>query len=88
MVHHCTTNLIEDPEDDPVGLFLNEYAVGKNADIFPSGSGRLIKAGSKIHFNIHLHPDGEATPVQMSVGLKLYQKGTIPKYPTRRSWSG
>ena len=80
VVHHCTTNLIEDPEDDPVGLFLNEYAVGKNADIFPGNSGRLIKAGSKIHFNIHLHPNGQETPVQMSLGLKLYPKGVEPKY--------
>jgi hypothetical protein len=80
VVHHCTTNLIEDPEDDPVGLFLNEYAVGKNADIFPSNSGRLIKAGSKIHFNLHLHPDGQETPVQISLGLKLYPKGFVPKY--------
>lgn len=80
VVHHCTTNLVEDPEDDPVGLFLNEYAVGKNADIFPSNSGRLIKAGSKIHFNLHLHPDGEVTPVKVSLGLKLYPKGTVPKY--------
>ena len=79
VVHHCTTNLIEDPEDDPVGLFLNEYAVGKNADIFPSNSGRLIKAGSKIHFNLHLHPDGQETPVQISLGLKLYPKGTRPE---------
>jgi len=80
VVHHCTTNLIEDPEDDPVGLFLNEYAIGKNADIFPSNSGRLIKAGSKIHFNLLLHPDGEITPVKISLGLKLYPKGTTPKY--------
>jgi hypothetical protein len=80
VVHHCTTNLIEDPEDDPVGLFLNEYAVGKNADIFPSNSGRLIKAGSKIHFNIHLHPDGQETPVKMSLALKLYPKNVEPKY--------
>jgi len=80
VVHHCTTNLVEDPEDDPVGLFLNEYAIGKNADIFPTNSGRLIKAGSKIHFNLHLHPSGEITPVKISLGLKLYPKGTVPKY--------
>jgi len=80
VVHHCTTNLVEDPIDDPVGLFLNEYAVGKNADIFPTNSGRLIKAGSKIHFNVHLHPDGQATPVQLSLGLKLYPKDFVPKY--------
>jgi hypothetical protein len=80
VVHHCTTNLVEDPEDDPVGLFLNEYAVGKNADVFPENSGRLIKAGSKIHFNLHLHPDGQETPVKVSLGLKLYPKGFVPKY--------
>src|SRR5579862_1771407 len=80
VVHHCTTNLVEDPEEDPVGLFLNEYAVGKNADIFPANAGRLIKAGSKIHFNLHLHPDGEETPVKVSLGLKLYPKGQTPKY--------
>ena len=80
VVHHCTTNLIEDPEEDPIGLFLNEYAVGKEADIFPTNSGRLIKAGSKIHFNLHLHPYGVETPVQVSLGLKLYPKGVVPKY--------
>src|SRR2546427_1900666 len=56
VVHHATTNLVEDPEADPVGLFLNEYAVGKNADLFPENAGRLIRAGSKIHLNLHLHP--------------------------------
>ncbi|HXA65033.1 MAG TPA: hypothetical protein VNV82_07770 [Bryobacteraceae bacterium] len=82
VVHHATTNLIEDPEDDPVGLFLNEYAVGKNADIFPENSGRLIRAGSKVHFNLHLHPNGEVTPVSISLGLKLFPKGVVPKYVT------
>jgi len=79
VVHHATTNLIED-EDDPVGLFLNEYAVGKNADLFPENSGRLIKAGSKVHFNLHLHPYGEETMVKVSLGLKLFPKGEVPKY--------
>jgi hypothetical protein len=80
VIHHCTTNLVEDPEDDPVGLFLNEYAIGKGADIFPTDSGRLVKAGSKIHFNLHLHADGNDTPVSVSLGLKLYPKGVLPKY--------
>ena len=80
VVHHADTNLVEDPEDDPIGLFLNEYAVGKNADIFAENSGRLIKAGSKLHFNLHLHPDGTETPVSVSVGFKLFPKGVAPKY--------
>src|SRR5579863_7176782 len=82
VVHHATTNLIEDEEDDPVGLFLNEYAVGKNADIFPENSGRLIRAGSKIHLNLHLHPYGEETPVSVSVAFKFYPKDVVPKYVT------
>ncbi len=80
VVHHATTNLVEDPEDDPIGLFLNEYAVGKNADLFPENAGRLIKAGSKIHFNLHLHPYGEETMVKVSLALKLFPKGETPKY--------
>ena len=35
VVHHATANMIEDEEDDPVGFFFNEYALGKNGDIFP-----------------------------------------------------
>ena len=80
VVHHFTTNLVEDPAEDPVGLFFNEYALGKNGDIFPPDSGRLIKAGSKINFNLHLHPSGERSLVNLSIGFKLYPKGETPKY--------
>jgi hypothetical protein len=80
VVHHATANMIEDEEEDPVGFFFNEYALGKNGDIFPENSGRLIKAGSKIHFNLHLHPSGERTLVNVSIGFKLYPKGQVPKY--------
>ena len=71
VVHHATANMIEDEEADPVGFFFNEYALGKNGDIFPEDSGRLIKAGSKIHFNLHLHPSGERSLVNVSIGFKL-----------------
>jgi mono/diheme cytochrome c family protein len=80
VVHHFTTNLVEDPNDDPTGLFLNEYALGKNADIFPPNSGRLVKAGTKINFNLHLNPRGEQTPVRVAVAWKVLPKGVVPKY--------
>jgi hypothetical protein len=80
VVHHATANMIEDEDEDPVGFFFNEYALGKNGDIFPENSGRLIKAGSKIHFNLHLHPSGERSLVNLSIGFKLYPKGQVPKY--------
>ena len=80
VVHHFTTNLVEDVEADPTGLFFNEYALGKNGDIFPPNSGRLIRAGSKINFNLHLNPRGEETPVTVQLGFKVFPKGVVPKY--------
>lgn len=80
VVHHFDTNIVEDPQADPIGLFLSEYAIGKAADVYPANAGRLIKAGSLIHFQIHLHADVKDTPVSVEVGMKLYPKGVVPKY--------
>ena len=62
------------------GVFLNEYAIGKGADVFTEGAGRLIKAGTKINFQFHLHASGTETPVNVMLGLKFYPKGYIPKH--------
>jgi len=85
VVHHAATFIIHDDAEETFsdggqGAFLNEYAVGKNGDLFPEGSGRLIRAGSKINFNLHLHADGEDTPVKLALALKFYPKGVIPKH--------
>jgi hypothetical protein len=86
VVHHTVTSLIADdtnlvPSDGGVqGTFLNEYAVGKNGDIFPEGAARLIKAGTKINFNLHLHADGEDTPLNVALAIKFYPVGYKPKF--------
>ncbi len=80
VVHHGTTNMTVFDEDVTRGHFLNEYAAGKNGDIFDNGTGRLIKAGTKISFGLHLHPYGEEVPVMVRLGLQLYPKGYTPKY--------
>ena len=80
VVHHIVTTMTEFDEDLAKANFLNEYAVGKNGDIFDEGTGRLIKAGTKIRFGMHLHPYGEEIPVMVHVGLKLYPEGYVPKY--------
>ena len=49
-----------DDGDNVQGAFLNEYALGKGADVFPEGAGRLIKVGTKINFNLHLHSIGQS----------------------------
>ncbi len=83
-VHHVTTAMKhEDDADDGdnvQGTFLNEYALGKNADVFADGAARLIKAGTKINFNLHLHAIGQDTLANVALGLKLYPKGYKPTY--------
>jgi hypothetical protein len=48
--------------------------------VFPPDSGRLIKAGTKINFNLHLNPRGEETPVMVKLGLKIYPRDRVPTY--------
>ena len=85
VVHHVTTSMkheddADDGGDNVQGTFLNEYALGKNADVFPEGAGRLLKAGTKINFNLHLHSVGQETAANVALGLKLYPRGYQPKY--------
>ncbi len=69
------------PDDQPDGGgTLVEYAVGKNGDIYPEGAGKLMKAGSKIRFNMHYHSVGEAITDRSQVGIVFYPKGYVPKH--------
>src|SRR2546426_9400799 len=103
VVHHAVTFLLQDEgEPDLIGRgptqgagaggdaggFLNEYAVGKNGDVFPEGTGRLVKAGAKIRFNMHYHPVGEEKVDQTQVALQFYPKGYVPKYYIFASHTG
>jgi len=86
VVHHAVTSMKNDDDPPPdtrvdaQGTFLNEYALGKNGDVFPEGAARLIKAGTRISFNLHLHSIGQETAANVALGLKLYPKGFVPQY--------
>src|SRR5713101_5289971 len=96
VIHHIRTSIVEpanetrnsgqlDGTDGALevgeqGVFLNEYAIGKKGDVFPEGSGRLIKAGTKVNFQLHLHSIGTETPLNVALGLKFYPKGYVPKH--------
>ena len=99
VTHHAVTFLVQESGDDNEKLigqaggsdgggFLNEYAVGKNGDVFPENTGRLVKAGAKIRFNMHYHPVGEQVTDQTQVALVFYPKGYKPKYYIQASHSG
>jgi len=59
---------------------LNEFAVGKNGDIYPEGSGKLIKAGSQLRFGMHYHSIGQEITDRTSVAFIFYPKGYVPKH--------
>lgn len=93
VVHHAHQYLIPPGagiggEMDGREETLNEYAVGKAADVFPEGSGRLIKAGTKIHFNLHYHAVGDEIKDQFSLGFVLYPKGYVPKHVLKTENTG
>ncbi len=79
VVHHVATSMLWEEEDgEEGGGFLNEYAMGKNGDIFPEGTGRLIKAGTQIRFNMHYSSVGEEIKDRTRVGFQFYPRGHVP----------
>lgn len=90
VVHHLLTYMVEgdestgeslgDDSSNDSGEFLNEFAVGKAGDVFPEGSGRLLKAGSKIKFDFHYHAIGKEMTDRSQVAFVFYPKGYVPKH--------
>lgn len=80
-VHHAVAqSRFEDEQGNLQQGLLEEYAVGKFGDIYASDTGRLIKAGTQAYVNVHLHANGEDTPVQIALGIKYYPEGFVPKH--------
>jgi mono/diheme cytochrome c family protein len=79
VVHHSVETLVYDDGSSGGGTLV-EYAVGKNGDMFPEGSGKLMKAGAKVRFNMHYHAIGEPVVDRTEVGIVFYPKGVVPKH--------
>jgi hypothetical protein len=60
---------------------LIEHARGNDGDIFTDGTAKLLKAGSKLRFSFHYHPNGvKAVNERAKIGFKFFPKGYTPKY--------
>ena len=89
VVHHAVTFMLDQMPDAPTGVapdssladaeLIVEYASGKAPEIYPENSGVLLKAGSALLLNSHLHSVGEETDADVEVGFLLYPKGQVPK---------
>jgi hypothetical protein len=62
---------------------LAEYGVGKAGEIYAENTGKLLRAGQKISFDIHYHSVGEPITDQLEVGVWFYPKGYVPKYQVK-----
>jgi hypothetical protein len=86
IVHHVVTNLIQDEEKYGAvevpggGGYFSEFAVGKIGDQFRENTGKLMKKGSKIRFDIHYHSIGKELTDSSEVAVWFYPKGVTPKY--------
>ena len=92
ITHHALAHLIQDDPDSKAdsgddaaagqGGVLMEWAVGKNYDIYRPDTGKLIRPGAKVWWDIHYHAVGEQITDHVELGVWLYPKDQRPKYRT------
>ena len=90
VVHHAVTFMLDETPENAPGVMPNadlasaqlivEYASGKAPEIYPDNSGVLLKAGSALLMNSHLHSVGEEIDAEIEVGFLLHPPGVVPKY--------
>ena len=86
IVHHVVVYAIEPdaPEGTPeTGVMLHEYAVGKYGDIFGENTGRLLKKGTRLRYDMHYFAIGSEQHNKTTIAFKFYPKGVVPKYQVR-----
>jgi hypothetical protein len=83
VVHHALSYSVDKTDagmNADGGQFLVEYASGKNAEVYPEGSGVLLKQGQQARLSYHMHSLGEETKAEVELGMVLYPKGYVPNH--------
>jgi hypothetical protein len=68
VVHHVIVYVIEEGQQAPNG-WLGAWAAGMEPMVFPEGTGRLLRKGSRLIANMHYHPTDEAAKDATTIGL-------------------
>jgi hypothetical protein len=89
IVHHAIAYLEQDEPTDAAAApggrpskILMEWAVGKQNDVYPADSGKLLVPGARVRWELHLHAVGEEIRDHVELAVWLYPKGQEPKYKT------
>ena len=93
IVHHAIARLVQEEDDDlargpdtdddiprNIGGTFMEWAVGKQGEIMRPNSGKLMKAGSQIVWDVHYSSAGEEITDHLELGVYLYPKDQEPEY--------
>ena len=84
--HHANVSLSMPGEApnilDEGSTKLIDTAVGTDGTIFPANTGRVIRPGSQVRWNMHYHPYNVDKDAQLQVALWLYPKGQEPDHYT------
>lgn len=86
IVHHAVVYAIEPdaPAGTPEsGIQLTEYAVGKYGDTFADNSGRLLKKGTRLRFDMHYNASGSEQSNHTTIAFRFYPKDFVPKYQVK-----
>ena len=89
ITHHARADLEQDDQAGRAGGegirpagFLMEWAIGKQNDVYPPDSGKLLVPGARIRWENHLHAVGEDITDHVELAVWLFRKGKEPKYKT------
>ena len=71
VVHHVILMASSGRRQAQAG-WLGAWAAGMAPMVFPKGTARLVKEGSRLVADMHYHPDAEPTTDQTQIGLYFY----------------
>ncbi len=71
VLHHVIIYILEEGASSPNG-WLGAWAAGMEPMIFPEGTGRLLKKGSRLVADMHYHPTDETATDQTRLGLHFH----------------
>jgi len=83
VVHHALSYAVEeDDSGEPMGsgTFLVEYASGKQAEVYPEGTGLKLPADSAARLSYHLHSVGEPIDAVVELGINFLPVNTEPEH--------
>jgi hypothetical protein len=83
VVHHALSYAVEQDETGERmggGTFLVEYASGKQAEVYPEGTGLKVAAGTEARLSYHLHSVGEDVDAVLEIGINFLPAGTEPEH--------